>query len=80
MTFTDLPIHRTLALLSTTDELTTLAGTLAANPAPSPVFTDQKNFQEILSALPTGRHMLVACLYHRHEALQAQERLYQRHL
>ncbi len=44
-------------------ELTALADTLGANTAASLAFSDQRAAEEMLSALSTEPHLLVACLY-----------------
>ena len=44
-------------------ELTALADTLGANTAASLAFNDQRTAEEILRALATEPHVLVACLY-----------------
>src|ERR1039457_7389716 len=44
-------------------ELTALADTLGANTAASLAFNDQTTAQQMLSALATEPHILIACLY-----------------
>lgn len=55
--------ERTSYRSSAVRELTALADTLGANSAASLAFEDKKTAQELLGALATEPHVLVACLY-----------------
>lgn len=55
--------QRTNYRSSAVRELTALADTLGANSAASLAFEDRKTAQEMLGALATEPHVLVACLY-----------------
>ena len=55
--------ERTNYRSSAVRELTALADTLGANSAASLAFEDRKTAQEMLGALATEPHVLVACLY-----------------